>query len=117
LALEFLATKAITLSLPDALAAPLADALEHLREVASGDRAAALDGLADALAGETPRDLTGPPEVIRELLAVALDEAGERVSDASTRLLRGEDTTAELRSSLSEASALLELLERSSAAR
>ena len=105
-----LATKArsdeITLSLPPGLAAPLADALTHLRGGPSGAR----------LTGEPPHELTGPRALVRELLAVALDEAGERIGDASTRLLRGEDAAAELRALLSEASGLLALLEQSSAA-
>jgi hypothetical protein len=114
LALGFLATKEITLSLPDGVAARLADALEQLREIASGERLTALGRVAERLAGG---DLSGPPGLLRELLAVALDEAGEQIAGASTRLLRGEDTATELRALLSEASALLELIERSSAAR
>ena len=114
MALGFLATKEITLSLPDGVAARLADALEQLREVASGDRLTALERVADRVPGGA---LTGPPDLLRELIAIALDEAGEQIGSASTGLLRGEDTTAELRALLSEASALVELIERSSAAR
>jgi hypothetical protein len=114
LALGFLATKEITLSLPDGVAARLADALEQLRETASGERLTALERVADRLAGG---ELSGPPDLLRELIAVALDVAGEQIAGASTRLLRGEDTTADLRSLLSEASALVDLIERSSAAR
>jgi hypothetical protein len=114
LALGFLATKEITLSLPDTLAARLADALEQLREVASGERLSALERAAERL---SEGELAGPPELVRELIAVALDEAGQRIAAASTRLLRGEDADAELSALLSEAIALVELLERSSAAR
>jgi hypothetical protein len=108
LALGFLATEArsdeITLSLPLELAAPLADALDHLR-AATGERSARLEGA----------ELTAPPEKLRDLLAVAIDEAGERVSSASTRLLRGEDEPAELRAELVRLGALLDLLETVSA--
>jgi hypothetical protein len=105
LALGFLATKArsdeITLSLPPDLAAPLADALGHLQETATGGPAPRLEGL----------DLTARRDTLRELLAVAIDEAGERVSSASTRLLRGESAPAELRAELIQLGALLDLLE------
>ena len=120
MALGFLATTArsdeITLSLPADLTAWLSDALEHLREVATDRPRAAIDALEAQLAGSPPIELTGPRDLVRELIAVALDEAGERISAASTRLLRGEEAATELRTRLSEASALVELLERSSAA-
>ena len=57
------------------------------------------------------RDFTAPRDALRELLAVAIDEAGDRVAQASTRLLRGDATTAELRAALDELGALLDLLE------
>lgn len=115
MALGFLATTArsneITLSLPAHLAAPLADALNHLRAAATAERAGAFAGLAAPLGGGAPSQLTAPRETLRELLAVAIDEAGERVSRASTRLLRGDGTAAELRAHLGELGALLDLLE------
>jgi hypothetical protein len=108
LALGFLATKArsdeITLSLPPDLAAPLTDALGHLRKAKSGGPAPRLEGL----------ELTAPREALRELLVVAIDEAGERVSSASTGLLRGESEPAELRAELFRLGALLDLLEAAS---
>src|SRR5215213_3808557 len=93
LALGFLATTAsadeITLSLPPGLAVPLADALQHLRRTSSGEHAAAFDELArQAATGE----LRASRDTLRELLAVAIDEAGEQVSHASSRLLRGDDS-------------------------
>jgi hypothetical protein len=105
LALGFLATKArsneITLSLPPELAAPLADALEHLPRAATGERHARLEGL----------ELTAPRGAMRELLAVAIDETGDRVGSASNRLLRGDGGPAELRAELVKLGALLDLLE------
>jgi hypothetical protein len=105
LALGFLATKArsdeITLSLPPDLAAPLTDALGHLQKAATGMPPPRLDGLA----------LTARRDTLRELLAVAIDESGERVGSASTRLLRGECESAELRAELIRLGALLDLLE------
>jgi HPt (histidine-containing phosphotransfer) domain-containing protein len=101
LALGFLATTArdedVSLSVPPALARPIADAADHLR----GTRATLReDG-----------KLTGSPDAVRELLAVAIDESGERVSRAATALLRGEETPAALRAALAEAGALLALYE------
>jgi hypothetical protein len=55
--------------------------------------------------------LSGPRPAVRELLAAALDDSGERVSRTATALLRGEGTAAELRAALAEAGALLDLLE------
>jgi hypothetical protein len=115
LALGFLATTArsdeITLSLPAGLAAPLADALRHLREAATRERAAAFDELARRLVAGAPLELTAPRDALRELLAVAIDEAGERVSRDSSRLLRGDPVAADLRAALEELGALLDLLE------
>jgi hypothetical protein len=114
LALGFLATTArsdeITLSLPADLAAPLGDALEHLRAAATGERAAAFEELARQAA---TRRIRAPRGAMRELLAVAIDEAGERVSRESSRLLRETSGpgAAELRAALDELGALLDLLE------
>jgi hypothetical protein len=112
LALGFLATTAradeITLSLSTELGAPLADALEHLRRAATGERLAAFDDLARQAA---TRQLRAPREILRELVVVAIDEAGERVSRDSSRLLRGDAVAAELRAALDELGALLDLLE------
>jgi hypothetical protein len=112
LALGFLATTArsdeITLSLPAGLAAPLADALQHLRDSATGERATTFQKLGRQAA---TRKLTAPRDTLRELLAVAIDEAGEGVSRHSSRVLRGDATAAELRAALDEMGALLDLLE------
>jgi hypothetical protein len=113
LALGFLATTArsdeITLSLPTALAAPLADALEHLRAAATGERAVAFE----ALSRQAPtRELRAPRETLRELLAVAVNETGDRIARAGTRLLRGDEAAVpELRARLRELGAQLDLLE------
>jgi hypothetical protein len=82
---------------PPALARPIADAADHLRGTRASLRE---DGT-----------LTGSPDAVRELLAVAIDESGERVSRAATALLRGAQTPAELRAALAEAGALLVLYE------
>jgi hypothetical protein len=116
LALGFLATTArsdeITLSLPAELAPPLADALDHLREHASGTRAASLEALAKRVAAGAPIALTAARGVLRELLAVAIEDKAERLSQDSTRLLRGDSAAAaELRARLDELGALLDLLE------
>ena len=101
MALGFLATKArsdvLTLSIPADLVPGLSGALGHV----SDPEGASLAG--DALTA--PRDLLG------ELLAVAIDEAGERVAVQSTRLLRGEEAAAELRADLARLGGLLDLLD------
>jgi hypothetical protein len=101
LALGFLATTArdedVSLSVPPALARPIADAAEHL----PGTRASLREG----------GTLTGPRDAVRELLAAAIDESGERVSRAATALLRGAGTPGELRAQADELGALLALYE------
>jgi hypothetical protein len=113
LALGFLATKArpdvLTLPLPADLAPGLVGALDHLRTTAAADRREPLDALARDLAGGGP--LTARRDLLSELLAVAIDEAGERVGLQSTRLLRGEGSAAELRTGIGQLTGLLDLLE------
>jgi hypothetical protein len=113
LALGFLATKArsdvLTLSLPADLVSRLVDALYQLRSTTSAERSGTLDELASQLAAGGP--LKAQREVLRELLTVAIDEAGDRVSVASTRLLRGLGSGAEVRTEVERLSGLLELLE------
>jgi hypothetical protein len=110
LALGFLATTArsdvLTLSLPAHVVPGLVDALEHLRQ----SRGADLDALARQLADGGP--LTGHRDLLGELLAVAIDEAGERIGSHATGLLRGERSAAELRAPLEELGGLLDLYER-----
>jgi hypothetical protein len=113
LALGFLATEprsdVLTLSPPADLAPGLVDALDHLRGSAGADRRAELDALGSALAGggavSARRDLVG------ELLAVAIDETGERVAAASVRLVRGDDDATGLRGPLDALTRLLDLYE------
>jgi hypothetical protein len=109
LALGFLATTArsdvLTLSLPAHVVPGLVDALEHLRP----SRGADLDELARQLAAGGP--LTARRDLLGELLAVAIDEAGERIGSRSTDLLRGEGSAGELRAPLAELAGLLDLYE------
>jgi hypothetical protein len=113
LALGFLATKAssdvLTLSLPADLVPGFVDALDHMRAGAPAQRAVELDELATGLSGGATvaarRDLLG------ELLAVSIDEAGERVAGAAARLLRGEGGAAELRAAIDGVGRLLDLFE------
>jgi len=113
LALGFLATKArpdvLTLSLPAGLVPGLVDALDHLRSSSVAERQGALEELASALAVGGP--LRAPRDVLHELLTVAIDEAGERVSRAATRLVRGEGSVRELRGEVGRLTELLALLE------
>jgi hypothetical protein len=111
LALGFLATKAssdvLTLSLPADLVPGVVDALDHLRDSAAAGRRGELDALEAGLsAGAT---LTARRDLLGELLAVAIDEAGERVAGAGSRLLRGECGAAELRTALDRLGGVLDL--------
>ena len=109
MALGFLATTArsdvLTLSLPAHVVPGLVDALEQLRQSGHAD----LDALARQLAEGGP--LTARRDLLGELLAVAIDEAGERIGSRSTRLLRGEGSAGELRAPLAELGGLLDLYE------
>jgi hypothetical protein len=55
--------------------------------------------------------LTAPRAVLREVLAVAIDEAAEALSGACTALLRGTGSAGEARARVEELSGLLDLLE------
>jgi hypothetical protein len=108
LALGFLATKerpdVLTLTVPAELAAALADALEQLRSVSSASARLQLD---------TARgSLSGPPDQLAELLAVAIDEAGEQLGQRCSGLLRGTAAAPEVREDLTVLGGLLDLLER-----
>jgi hypothetical protein len=113
LALGFLATKArsdvLTLALPADLVSGLVDAIHQLKSTAAADRRGPLDDLGRALAAGGP--LQARRDLLHELLTVAIDEAGDRVSRASTRLVRGEASAAELRAEVGRLGGLLELLE------
>jgi hypothetical protein len=93
------------LSLPAHVVPGLVDALEHLRP----SRGAELDALARQLAEGGP--LVARRDLLGELLAVAIDEAGERIGLRSTGLLRGEASAGELRAPLSELGGLLDMYE------
>jgi hypothetical protein len=108
-----LATKAssdvLTLSMPADLVPGLVYALDDLRGSAAAERRVELDGLAAGLSSGAT--LTARRDLLGELLAVAIDEAGERVAGAGTRLLRGEGGAAELRTALDRLGGLLDLFE------
>jgi hypothetical protein len=113
LALGFLATKAssdvLTLSLPADLVPGLVDALDHLRGSAAAERRAELDAVATSISAGAA--ITARRDLLGELLAVAIDEAGDRVAHASGRLLRGEGAAGELRAALEGLGRLLDLFE------
>ncbi len=114
MALGFLATKArpdvLTLALPADLVSGLIDAVGHLESSAAGDRRPALAALASDLAARPPR-VTAPLELLRELVAVAIDGTSDRVGAAAGRLLRGEGSAGEVRELVAELSGLLDLLD------
>jgi hypothetical protein len=98
-----------TLSVPADQAAGLAGALEQLRDVSDAPRREPLEEMLHELGGGT---LTAPIELLAELLAVAIDEAGEALSDTCTALLRGSASVAEVRARVTGLGGLLDLLER-----
>jgi hypothetical protein len=93
------------MSLPAHVVPGLVDALEHLRP----SRRADIDALARQLADGGP--LTARRDLLGELLAVAIDEAGERIGSRSTGPLRGEASAGDLRAPLAELGGLLDLYE------
>jgi hypothetical protein len=114
LALGFLATKArsdvLTLDLPAGLVSALVDAVDQLERTARDERRAALGRLAGELAA-APARVTARRDLLRELVAVAVEETAERVALASNRLLRGEGSAEAVRAPLGELNGLLDLLD------
>jgi hypothetical protein len=97
---------------PPDRAAGLLDALDHLEGSAAIASRAALDDLARQFSsGEEPLRVTGPPAVLRELLLVAIDEAGEALGARCTGLLRGEASSTDVRAGVAALGGLLELLD------
>jgi hypothetical protein len=100
---------------PADLVSGLVGALDLLRSTGVADRRAPLEDLARDLAAAPPPpgalEVTARRDLLRELLAVAIDEAGEEVGVESTRLLRGEGSAAEVRARLGRLGGLLDLLE------
>jgi hypothetical protein len=84
---------------PPERVARVVDALEHLQ--VCGRR----PGLAPS--GE----LTGPRELVREVLTVSIDEAAETLSGSCSRLPRGTGAAAEVRACVEELSTLLDQLD------
>ncbi len=113
MALGFLATKAssdvLTLSLPADLVPGFVDALDHLRPSAAAERRAELDDVSASLAAGAT--ITARRDLLGELLAVAIDEAAERVAGAGSLLLRGEGAAAGLRAELDGLGRLLDLFD------
>ncbi|MGH2764108.1 MAG: hypothetical protein ACRDL0_16780 [Thermoleophilaceae bacterium] len=113
----------VTVSVPPDPAVRLSDALLELRrskddpgparpEVRSDERAW-LDGLIDRLSTSPASraiELTGPRDLLHEATLVAIDDAGESVSESCTNLLRGEGESDEVRADVLALDALLELL-------
>jgi hypothetical protein len=61
-------------------------------------------------ASERPAEVTAGRAVMGEAIRVAIDDAGERLSELCTSLLRGEGSLTELRSQFEALGGLLELL-------
>ena len=115
----------VTISVRPDLAVRLHGALLELRRSQEDSRApgperlqaklVSLDRLIDDLAGESPAeaiDLTGPGELLYEATLVAIDEAGDRISESCTDLLRREEKIDTVREEVKVLDALLDLLSR-----
>jgi hypothetical protein len=87
---------------PAAQAAALTEALRHL------DRAEAVQQR--PVPGEDAVDVSGTPQLLREAILVAIDEAGEHVSRHCTSLLRGEGSRDDAIAKVDAVRGLLELL-------
>lgn len=64
-----------------------------------------------AARGQEPVALTARRDLLRELLVVAIDEAGDVLGGRCTRLLRGEASAGEVRAGVAELSGLLDLFD------
>jgi hypothetical protein len=105
---------------PPERVARLIDALQHLRLASTALPRASLDALGRALAATRAApgrsiEVEAPRAVLRELLAVAIDEAGETLGGSCTALLRGGSLSG-VHSGLAELDGLVELLETVDAA-
>jgi hypothetical protein len=89
----------MTLTVPPARVARLLDALEHL-EIPDARPGVARSG-----------ELRAPRAQLREVLLVAIDEAGEALSGECTAMLRGSGSAELVRAGVEELSGLLDLLE------
>ena len=107
--------------MPPELAAGLLDALHQARAAARPPDRPQLDGLIGAFAAgrRPPRQaivLSAPRAVLREMVLVAVDEAGETLARRCTSLLREAGSTADVHAALARLGGLLELLDRVDAA-
>jgi hypothetical protein len=85
--------------------ARLSDALDHLQHAVPRLQVE----LKEATGGRF--EVTASRAVLRELIAVALDEAGEALAMACRGLLHGEDAPAAVRERLVEVAELLDVLD------
>jgi hypothetical protein len=106
----------MTITVPPDRVARLTEAVHHLLESASEASDPSFDRLADDLRSgrraSTSIVVSAPRTELREVLHVALDEAGEMLAGACTALLRGRGSLEEVRSRLAELLGLVDLLER-----
>jgi hypothetical protein len=84
---------------PPARVATLLDALEHLGKRAERDALAASGSL------------TAPRALLRDVLKVAIDEAGDALGRHCSSLLRGTGSAAEVRAGVEELGDLVDLLD------
>jgi hypothetical protein len=98
---------------PPSRAARLRDALDHLEQSSPHARGQAFPRLKADLEEATGGrfEVTAPRAVLRELIAVALDEAGEALATACRRLLRGQEASSAVRERVAEVTDLLDLLD------
>lgn len=101
---------------PDEVAG-LLDAVDHLRASQPSVDCIAAPLTAASTRPRRPVELSAPRHLLRELLIVAVDEAADKLSAHSTRLLRGAASAAEMRAGLTELSRLVDLLDQVERAR
>jgi hypothetical protein len=98
---------------PPSRVARLRDALDHLEHASADARGRAFRRLRADLDRATGGrfELTATRAELGELIAVALDEAGEALATACRRLLRGEEASAAVRERVAEVAELLDVLD------
>lgn len=114
LALDLLAMEdsdLLTLSVPSEQEPRLREALNELRRTRDESRLERLIADLDALSARSGTlQITGPRDLLREGLLVAIDELGDSLSERCTQLLRGAGSPAELREDVRGLDELLALL-------
>jgi hypothetical protein len=103
----------LTLTVPPSRVAGLLDALDHLEGASTSPGMEAFAGVRTDLARSTaePARVTAARPLLRELISVALEEAGEALAAACRSVLRGAGTRAAVQARLEDVAGFVDLLE------